>query len=285
MGFVILPGIKHRFRWEKSAAKELVTFGKWIFLSTAITFLAMQCDPIAVGKLAGAAALAVYTIGKMWGMMPAEVFQQLLGRVFFPVISGMMHSDTFDSGKIKELRTRLLLPVAIGSAAVFIAAEPAIRIMYKSDYWEAGPVFAITAAAAWFGTLAHTYGYVLLAAGRTKYLSASTGLKTVIFFALFYPLYAKWGVPGIAIAAGLGEFGALGAMLVGASKIGVAMVRRELALTLVGLVYGAVMYGLQLATFSVTGSIIASVAANAIVTSVACLWCVKRLFGQLKTLA
>jgi O-antigen/teichoic acid export membrane protein len=287
MGFAFLPGIHHKFRWEKTAAKELVTFGKWIFLSTAITFLAMQCDPLAVGKLAGSAgptALAIYTIGRMWGTMPSEIFQQLLGRVFFPVISGMVQSGTFDPAKIKDLRTRLLLPVAIGSAAVFVAAVPAIQIMYREDYWGAGLIFAITAAGAWVGTLAHTYGYVLLAAGKTKNLSASTALKTILFFALMYPLYRRWGVPGIAVGVAIGEFGALVPMVIGARQLKVAMLDRELILTVVGLAFGAAMYGLQSAMLSLTGSIIAAVAVNAIVTSAACLWCVKKLFGQLKQL-
>jgi O-antigen/teichoic acid export membrane protein len=287
MGFVFLPGVKHRFHWEKEAARELVTFGKWIFLSTAITFLAMQCDPLVLGRIAGtsgAAAVAVYGIGKMWGQMPAEVFQQLLGRVFFPVISGMMHSGTFDPVKIKDLRTRLLLPVALGSGAVFVAAEPAIRIMYRHDYWGAGPVFAITAAGAWMGTLAHTYGYILLAAGKTKNLSVSTGLKTIIFFALVFPMFSRWGVPGIAIAVAAGEVGALIPMLHGARRLKVSMIDREIILTTVGLAFAGAMYGLQHGVFLATGSITVAVAANAVVTGAACLWCVRMLFGQLKRL-
>ncbi|MEY8841178.1 oligosaccharide flippase family protein, partial [Cribrihabitans sp. XS_ASV171] len=35
----MLPGHRNRFRWEPLAAAELIRFGKWIFLSTGMTFL------------------------------------------------------------------------------------------------------------------------------------------------------------------------------------------------------------------------------------------------------
>jgi O-antigen/teichoic acid export membrane protein len=46
-----LPGARNRFRWEKSAAQELIRFGKWIFLSTAFWFLTSQGDRAILGAL------------------------------------------------------------------------------------------------------------------------------------------------------------------------------------------------------------------------------------------
>ncbi len=35
----LIPGKSNRFAWDKEAAKEIFSYGKWIFLSTALFFL------------------------------------------------------------------------------------------------------------------------------------------------------------------------------------------------------------------------------------------------------
>ncbi len=282
LGFVWMPGVKHRFRWEKESAKELIRFGRWVFLSTSITFLAVQCDPIVLGKITTMAALAVYGIGKMWGTLPSEVFQQLLQKVFFPVISGMVRAGDLDRTKINGLRTRLLLPVAIGTGATFVVAVPAIRILYRAEYWDAGPIFGITALGAWIGTIAQTYVIVLLSAGRLKNMTVATATKTSLFFALAYPAFQWWNLEGIAIAVAVAELGALVPLLIGAHRLHVAMPMRELGLTGIGVAYGLAMYGLQYAAVSISGSSLAGVVAVGVVTSAACLWCIKVLFAHLR---
>ncbi|HAA27014.1 MAG TPA: polysaccharide biosynthesis protein, partial [Cyanobacteria bacterium UBA8553] len=47
----LLPHQPNRFAWDKEAAQKIFTFGKWIFFSTALTFLASQADRLILGKL------------------------------------------------------------------------------------------------------------------------------------------------------------------------------------------------------------------------------------------
>lgn len=282
LSFVWLPGVKHRFRWDRDSARDLIRFGRWVFLSTAITFLAVQCDPIVLGKIASVALLAVYGIGKMWGTLPAEVFQQLLTRVFFPIISDMARRGKLERARICELRTRLLLPVAIGTGSLFVVSDVAIRFMYRSEYWGAGPVFAITAIAAWFGIISYTYGVVLLSTGTLKSMTLSTAVKTIVFFALVFPAYQKWHLSGVALCVVAGEIIALGPILYGAYKLNVAMPLRELILSAAGAAFGLAMYGVQTGVINATGSNLAGILANAAITGAVCLGCVRSLFAYLK---
>ncbi|MCR9111333.1 MAG: oligosaccharide flippase family protein, partial [Rhodobacteraceae bacterium] len=43
---LFLPGQRNRFQWERAAADELISFGKWIFLSTICGFLFTQGDKL-----------------------------------------------------------------------------------------------------------------------------------------------------------------------------------------------------------------------------------------------
>jgi len=40
----LIYGKSNRFAWDKEAAKEIFSYGKWIFLSTALFFLCSQAD-------------------------------------------------------------------------------------------------------------------------------------------------------------------------------------------------------------------------------------------------
>ncbi|MGL5008826.1 MAG: oligosaccharide flippase family protein, partial [Paracoccaceae bacterium] len=59
----LLPGVANRFRWEGAAARDLIRFGKWIFLSTACGFLLAQGDKAIFGAHLSLEALGIYNIG------------------------------------------------------------------------------------------------------------------------------------------------------------------------------------------------------------------------------
>lgn len=289
-----LPGIRHRFQWDKEAAHSLMKFGRWVFLSTAITFLAVQIDPIVLGRLTaqaavGVAAVGIYANGRMWGQLPAQVFQQIVGRVFFPAISKMIHAGTFDPEQINRLRTRLLLPVALGSAAMFVVAVPAIQLVYPQKFWGSGDILGIIALGSWIGTICHTYGNVLLAAGKPKYISFATASKLVLFLVMAGPAYYRWDIQGIAIAYSASEMGSLIPMLIGARTIGVAIPGREFLLTLIGGAYGVALYGLQRGIFHLTGpgrlGITIDVVTLGVITGALCLLCVRSLLKYLRGIA
>ena len=57
-----MPGRRNRFRLEREAALSMLRFGRWIFLSTALTFVASEGDRLLMGKLLTMEELGVYNI-------------------------------------------------------------------------------------------------------------------------------------------------------------------------------------------------------------------------------
>lgn len=283
----ILPGIKHRFMLDRECAKELMKFGRWIFLSTAITFLSVQSDRLVLGKLAPIAVVGLYNIAVMWSRLPAEVFQKLAMGVFFPIMSSTINSATFKPELIKKMRANMLLPVALGCGAVMAVARPTIELMYRPAYSEAGPLLAILVAGTWIGTIQYTYGAVLLAAGKPKYITFGTAGKTLLFFGTAFPLYYRWGAQGVALAVCISEIAALVPVEIGARSLKVASPVREVVLTVVGAAFGTAMYGvyigLRSAISNPTAGKIAGVAAVGIITGVVCLACMRTLVKGMKS--
>jgi O-antigen/teichoic acid export membrane protein len=67
------PGKANRLAWNQEVIQEISTFGKWIFLSTATTFLASQADRLICGKLLSLSMLGVYTVAFNLASLPKQV--------------------------------------------------------------------------------------------------------------------------------------------------------------------------------------------------------------------
>jgi len=68
--WLFLPGASNRMGWERLAASELISFGKWIFLSTICGFLFNQADKLILGKYLSFDVFGVYNIGFFLASFP-----------------------------------------------------------------------------------------------------------------------------------------------------------------------------------------------------------------------
>ena len=59
LGHYLLPGRTNRLHWHPPSVATLLGFGRWIFLSTLLTFAAMQSDRLIFGKLTTMSMLGV----------------------------------------------------------------------------------------------------------------------------------------------------------------------------------------------------------------------------------
>ena len=83
----LIPGYRNRFAWDKDAVKEILSFGKWMFMSSALMFASEQSDRLILGKLLSFQMLGVYTIAYTLANLPRQVIKQLSYKVIFPTIS------------------------------------------------------------------------------------------------------------------------------------------------------------------------------------------------------
>ena len=77
----------NRLIWNQEVVKEILSFGKWIFVSTALTFFAEQADRLILGKLLTLDVLGVYGVALTLADLPRSVTLALSGKVMFPAIS------------------------------------------------------------------------------------------------------------------------------------------------------------------------------------------------------
>ena len=186
LSHTVLPGIRHRFHIDREALGLLFGFGRWIFVSTLLTFFAGQSDRLVFGKMIPIDLFGVYGIAALLATLPTQGVEKLGAAVIFPAYARLAAR-----GDLKKLFARVRLPLLLGAAALvtgLIACGPfLVRILYDARYADAGWMLQFLAAVAWFQILEATIGAALLAEGATRWVAASSAAK-LLGMVLFLPL-------------------------------------------------------------------------------------------------
>jgi O-antigen/teichoic acid export membrane protein len=226
IGHLILADRPNRFRWDPSAVRELFRFGRWIFVSTLITFLAGQSDRLILGRLTALGQLGLYTTALSLSQVPQTLFAKLSYTVVYPTLAHLLHRPG-GATKAGEIRLRLLLAAAPVCAATLVLGRPVVRFLFDPRYAQAGTYLGLLALGTWFQVLHATYGSAIMAKGATKFLGGGVACRLAIFTAGAWPAYHWFGTSGVAALSAMSELGVVAMFTYGATKLGVASTRHD----------------------------------------------------------
>lgn len=178
---IFLKGHSNRFAWDSGAAKEIFRFGRWIFISTALTFLAGQSDRLLIGRLIDFNFLGIYTVAFALAAMMDQGIRQLGYRVLFPSYAGVQRDDPADLYKFLRKSRLWLIGAAMLIGLVLVLFSPQIiDLLYDDRYLQAGWIMRFLAVGALFSVPGITYDNVLVARGETRSLAAVMGIQFLL---------------------------------------------------------------------------------------------------------
>lgn len=167
LGHWMLKGHRHRLVIERDAAASLLKFGRWIFASTAVTFLgneglkAVQAGFLSIGTF-GVLALA-YSLASI----PADLALRLVSGIGLPALA-QVHRDSPErfNGALRRFRMRVLASSFVLYAALALIAQPLIALLYDARYHDAGLYLELLLISGMLNTIPQGYLSALLAIGR-----------------------------------------------------------------------------------------------------------------------
>jgi O-antigen/teichoic acid export membrane protein len=234
LSHLALPGAGNRFTWDSSAARSLISFGRWIFLSTVLTFFVQQSDRLIFGKLIPLTLLGVYSMAVMLATQPTTAIGSLASQVLFPYLSRVQREGR-DLGELFNRRREPLLALAGWVLSGLAAGGPVIvRLLYDDRWLEAGWIVQLLALAGWFSALEMTNGSFLLARGDSKLVAASGAAKLAAML-VFIPLghhFAEF--PGAVAGYAASDLVRYGVSLGAVSRRGAKSLALDARLTLLG---------------------------------------------------
>ncbi len=101
---IVRGGVRPRFVLEREALRSILTFGRWILIGTALTFLANQSDRLILPKLLPKSnafqVLGVYGIAFALSDLPRQIISMFSSNVGFPFIAKFAHLPRPDFRKL-----------------------------------------------------------------------------------------------------------------------------------------------------------------------------------------
>ena len=165
--------------WDRGAVREISSFGRWVFVSTLMLYLASQSDRLIFGRFESLATLGIYNVATVFVGAPVIIMNQLGTSIAFPALT--RSRDSAASFRAAYLRARRPL-VAVGGLMVslLMACGPMlIEALYDPRWHDAGGYLRWLALQTWFRVLTTAPAAALLAQGLSRTDALGNTLKVV----------------------------------------------------------------------------------------------------------
>lgn len=192
-----LPGPRNRFRWEPAAFREILGFGKWIFLSTAFWFLFSQGDKAIFGKFLPLDTLGIYNIGYFMASFPMLLGFTLSQKLLIPVYRETRAQQTPQNAeKLRRLRWGMSLSLVALLALMGLAGPWLIEALYDPRYAAAGAIIVALALAQVPQAAGMSYDQAALAAGDSRGYFVFSAARALLLLGSLYVGVSRYGLIG-----------------------------------------------------------------------------------------
>lgn len=193
----MLPGNRNRFRWDRSAVAELMSFGKWIFPSTIVGFGIAQGDRAILGKYLTLDELGIYNIAFFLASFPLLLAISVIWKLMIPVYREH-HQDA--SATLTHRLRRIHWGLTGGFLAVLVVMAALgpwiVSLLYDPRYESAGMMLPMIACATIPQIVMLSYDQAALANGDSKRFLVVTTIRATLFLSFYWFGVHFAGLPG-----------------------------------------------------------------------------------------
>jgi O-antigen/teichoic acid export membrane protein len=228
----LIPGQSNRFAWDKDAKREIFGLGRWIFLSTALMFLAEQIDRLLLGKLFSLEMLGIYTVALMLSDVPRQITVALGMRVVMPAAAKLLDLPRSEL-RAKVLHNRRYLMLALTGVMILLVSfgDIATKILYDRRYAATAWMLPILALGIWPRMLCCTIEPILSAMGKVQYMTFGNVCRLVFTVGGILVGFSMLGNLGAIIAVALNDLFYYCVVSYGASREGVGCLKQDAMMT------------------------------------------------------
>ena len=225
-------GASDRLAWEPAVVRELLRFGRWIWISSILAFLASQIDRLILGKLITWQMLGIYGIAAAIAEVPRGLTMALNSDVIFPAYARSLHLGRAElRARIIRHRWRLLVVMALGIAGLTVLGDGVVHFLYDKRYAAGAFMLPLLALGIWPSALASTIDSSLTAIGQPRY-AASANLYKILFTAIGLPVgFRLMGTAGAVLVVAMNDLPYYGQIAYGVWREGLSSWAQDLKAT------------------------------------------------------
>ncbi len=191
-----LPSPRHRLLLIRDYALEIVSYGKWIFISSLIFYASTNIDRLYLGKVAPLAVLGVYGIARSIADVPAALAVRLSQFIVFPLVSSAHGSASDVRQRLAPLRMMFLLGAASALSLAVATADVVIAIFYDLRYQDAAWMLSVLLLGVWTAIVCSVNEAALLGVGRPAFAAFANGLRLACLVLALPATFSRFGLAG-----------------------------------------------------------------------------------------
>jgi len=155
------------FQFDRDVIRSLISFGKWIFISSILGFLSVSMDRLVLPEvLDSLAEFGVYGVAVLWARGVVTGLHTIAHKVLLPLYAHMADDDRDKfADRIFRVRGALLLFSLPVIYFFVLFGEPFVALVHHERYADAGWILQVLASGAAVSAIIATSGCVLLAVG------------------------------------------------------------------------------------------------------------------------
>jgi len=235
---LVKDGIRPRFVLEPESVRSLLTFGRWILIGTALTFLANQSDRLLLPKLLPKSTafqvLGVYGIAFSLSDLPRQIIAQFSSRVGFPFISKFAHQTRSEFRKVLlKYRMMVLSAGVVLLSFTICVGDIFILHVYKRPYHGAAWMIAIFGLGLWHTMLYTTTSPAIMSLQKSHYNALANLLYFVTLLVLLPLGYSYFGILGAVVGVAISDLPMYIVNVYASYREGLGMLRQDGLMTLV----------------------------------------------------
>jgi O-antigen/teichoic acid export membrane protein len=231
--FLMCSGMTYRLRLAREYIGQIFTFGRWIFVSTVMFFLATNFDRLFLARAVTFEVLGVYGVARAMAEIVNQFANRMGAQIVFPMVAATAHSGDELRSRIASGRGRLLLAAAILMSVFVASSDLIIHVLYDDRYRAAARLLPLLGMGVWFSILCALGESLLLGTGRSSpgaIANAGKLIWIVIGFTMTVHQFGLAGAVCVVAAADLIRYLPLVRSQVAA---GLSFVRQDIVATLV----------------------------------------------------
>lgn len=198
MGHRILSSPGNRFHFERSAAKDIFHFGKWIFLATTMTYLGGRGLTLIQATLVPIDVLGMISIAGVLAGFARGFIQKIGSAVLFPAFSSINRDRPSQlRGRLKEARSKIFWMSAPFYSSIILFSNPIVVLLYDERYSEVGGFLSVLAINSAIASLRTPFGMTLISCGDSfghSIIMSSTAIASIALTVVGFWLGGVYGM-------------------------------------------------------------------------------------------
>ncbi len=177
-------GYRNRICWDPKARDAIFSFGKWIFGSSAVFFLAGYGDRLLLGHFVGAGVLGVYGIALMLSEAALTAVGKVVHGVLFPVFAQVQKQGPAALSKMYYATRAKFDIVSMGGLGLLMTLGPFfVDLLWDERYHDAKWMLSILAVRGAARAIFGPADSALMSMGMVRFGFANNLARTIFVFA------------------------------------------------------------------------------------------------------